>query len=154
MCLDAQLLSVVLGGSVTKMLDREIGWFPVGLTPAARDSEVFHGFPDVFMAFHWHGDSFSIPPKAVHIAQSDACDEQAFVYENHVVALQFHLESTEQTIAQVIEHCGEDIGRGCSIQDSNFLARLANHVPEAHSLLAKLLDNLTEVHSSNSNAIL
>jgi GMP synthase-like glutamine amidotransferase len=141
-CLGAQLLSVVLGGSVTEMLDKEIGWFPVEVTPMGRDSNLFRGFPDEFIAFHWHGDSFSIPPHAVHVAQSDACDQQAFVYDNHVVGLQFHLESSEQTIAALIEHCGDDIGCGRYIQDPDAIASCANYIPEAHTLLGKLLDNL------------
>ena len=37
-CLGAQLLAAVLGGSVSEMSDKEIGWYPVELTPAGRDS--------------------------------------------------------------------------------------------------------------------
>lgn len=141
-CLGAQLLSVVLGGTVSEMLDKEIGWFPVDLTPAGRDSDIFRGFPQSFMAFHWHGDSFSMPPHAIHLAQSDACDEQAFVYENHVVGLQFHLELTEQTVAGLLEHCGNDIGCSPFIQDPDAILSCANYLPDAQALLAKLLDNL------------
>ena len=142
LCLGAQLLSVVLGGTVTEMVDKEIGWFPVELTPAGRGSSILAGLPEKFMAFHWHGDSFSIPPGALHLAQSDGCNEQAFVCENHVVGLQFHLESTEQTIAGLLEHCSEDLGCGWYIQDPYAIASCSNHLPEAHGLLDKLLDNL------------
>lgn len=141
-CLGAQLLSAVLGGTVSEMLDKEIGWFPVNLTAVGRDSDVFRGFPDKFMAFHWHGDSFSIPPRAFHLAQSEACDEQAFVYENHVVGLQFHLESTEQMIAGLIENCGEDLGCGYYIQDPHTIKSCANYLPVAEDLISRLLDNL------------
>jgi GMP synthase-like glutamine amidotransferase len=142
-CLGAQLLSTVLGGTVAKMVDKEIGWFPVELVPGGRDAGLFRGFPAEFMAFHWHGDAFSIPPRAVHIAKSDACDEQAFVYDKHVVGLQFHLESTEQTIDALIEHCAEDFECGRYIQDQYGIADdSANHIPTAYSLLVRLLDNL------------
>jgi GMP synthase-like glutamine amidotransferase len=141
-CLGAQLLAVVLGGSVTEMLGEEIGWFPVELTSAGRNSNLFRGFADEFMAFHWHADSFSIPPHAVHVAQSDGCDEQAFVYENHVIGLQFHLESSEHTIGALIEHCGDDIGCGRYIQDPDTILSGANHIRDAHVLLTNLLDNL------------
>lgn len=141
-CLGAQLLSVVLGGTVREMLEKEIGWFPVELTRAGRDSSFFSSFPDEFMAFHWHGDSFSIPPHAIHLAQSDACDEQAFVYKNQVVGLQFHLEASEQSIAALIDNCGEDMCCGRYIQDPYAIASCANHAPVAQGLLSRLLDNL------------
>jgi GMP synthase-like glutamine amidotransferase len=141
-CLGAQLLAVVLGGTVTEDVEKEIGWFPVALTPTGRDSILFRDFPDQFMALHWHGDYFSIPPGAVRIARSEACDEQAFVYENHVVGLQFHLESDKHSIAAMIQHCGDDICCGHYIQDSHAIEDCANHLPASHRLLSKLLDNL------------
>lgn len=141
-CLGAQLLSVVLGGTVSEMVDREIGWFPVDLTPAGRESAVLGGLPQSFMAFHWHGDSFSIPPQAIHLAQSDGCDQQAFVYEDHVVGLQFHLEASESAIAALIEHCAEDICCGQYIQDPYAIASNTDYFSEAQSYLSRLLDNL------------
>lgn len=141
-CLGAQLLAVVLGGSVTQNLDTEIGWFPVELTPAAHESALLRGFPERFMVFHWHGDRFSIPPDAIHLARSEACDEQAFVYKNRAVGLQFHLESTEHSIAALIQHCGEDISCGQYIQDSYAIQESSDQLPAAHRLLDTLLDRL------------
>ncbi|RIK77334.1 MAG: amidotransferase [Planctomycetota bacterium] len=141
-CLGAQLLAVVLGGAVTGMFDKEIGWFPVELTRAGRDCSLFRGFPEEFMVFHWHGDAFSIPPQTVHVAQSDACDEQAFVYDDRVVGLQFHLETNEQSIAALIEHCGEDTACGRYTQDPESMTSRADRATEGHVLLARLLDNL------------
>ena len=151
-CLGAQLLAVVLGGSVTENLDKEIGWFPVDLTRAGRDSSLLREFPDQFMAFHWHGDRFSIPPRAIHVARSEACDEQAFVYENHVVGLQFHLESTENSIAAMIKHCGEDMSCGPYIQDPCAIEDCGNYLPGAHRLLFKLLDNLSSCSATRQAA--
>jgi GMP synthase-like glutamine amidotransferase len=142
-CLGAQLLAVVLGGSVSEMLDKEIGWFPVDLTPAGRNSILFDDFPDQFMAFHWHGDYFSIPPQSVHVARSEACEEQAFVYEDHVVGLQFHLESNENSVAAMIKHCGEDVSCGQYIQDAYSLENCVDYLPAANRLLFSLLDNLS-----------
>lgn len=147
-CLGAQLLAVVLGGSVTEMFDKEIGWFPVDLTAAGRDSILFRDFPDLFMAFHWHGDCFSIPPRAIHVARSDACEEQAFVYENHVVGLQFHLESNEESIAAMIQHCGDDLCCGRYIQDPYSIEDCAGCLPAAHRIVAKLLDNLSRAQGN------
>ena len=96
-CLGAQLIADVLGGPVTKNPDREIGWFPVMLTPGAArgDVPVFVDFPAEFIAFHAHGDTFAIPDGALRIAASAACPNQAFTFDGgRVVGLQFHLEWT------------------------------------------------------------
>ena len=71
-CLGAQLISDVLGGLVTKNRYKEIGWFPVRLTEEGQASPVFSSLPDRFPALHWHGDTFSIPPGASRMAESDA----------------------------------------------------------------------------------
>lgn len=42
-CLGAQLLSLALGGTVTKNAHSEIGWFPVQLTPSGLETDLFHG---------------------------------------------------------------------------------------------------------------
>jgi GMP synthase (glutamine-hydrolysing) len=141
-CLGAQLLAVVLGGQVTEMLDKEIGWFPVDLTPAGRQSHLFRDFPDRFPALHWHGDSFSTPPGAIHIARSDACEQQAFVYENYVVGMQFHLESNQRSIAELILNCGEDLGCGESIQDPYAIEQDAAALTKGNRLLFGLLEKL------------
>lgn len=141
-CLGAQLLSVVLGGAVTPNPCKEIGWFPVHLTPKGREVSLFKNFPDRFPAFHWHADRFSVPPGSVHVAGSDACAEQAFVYQNRVIGLQFHLEATEESIASLIEHCGEATTGARYIQDPPTMKELAHNLPATHALLDSLLDTL------------
>jgi GMP synthase-like glutamine amidotransferase len=108
-CLGAQLVSVVLGGSVTRNPVPEIGWFKVNLTPEGQGEPVLSGFPQSFYAFHWHGDTFAIPPGAVRAASSDACANQAFVYQGKVIGLQFHLETTPAAMQSLIKHCAADV---------------------------------------------
>src|SRR3990172_5902996 len=80
-CLGAQLLADVLGGKVSKNKQAEIGWFPVEITDDGRDLELLEGFPTPFIALHWHGDTFSIPPDALHVASPAACRNPAFAYD-------------------------------------------------------------------------
>jgi GMP synthase-like glutamine amidotransferase len=108
-CLGAQLVAVVLGGAVTRNPVPEIGWFKVTLTPEGQAEPVLAGLPESFYAFHWHGDTFSIPSGAVHAASSAACPNQAFVYKGKVIGLQFHLESTPATMQNLIKHCAADV---------------------------------------------
>lgn len=109
-CLGAQLLSVVLGGAVAKNRFREIGWLEVEATPQAAQSRVFRGLPERYEAFHWHGDTFSIPEGALWTAKSEACAHQAFeACGGRVVGLQFHLETNAGSMAEIAEHCADEI---------------------------------------------
>ncbi|MDR2760005.1 MAG: type 1 glutamine amidotransferase [Spirochaetaceae bacterium] len=109
LCLGAQLLSCVLGGKVTRNRHKEIGWLPVTLTPEARSLSLFSFLPGKFPVFQWHEDTFTIPPGSVHVAESDACKNQAFMYEERVFAFQFHLENTQEIIRALIHHCGDEL---------------------------------------------
>jgi len=94
-CLGAQLIAAVLGSRVWKNEQKEIGFFPTfgkgsaltkqrppgGLRSVATVSKHWK-LPDEFMAFHWHGDTFGIPDGAVHLASSEATENQAFLYKN------------------------------------------------------------------------
>lgn len=63
-CLGAQLLAEALGGRVYQNNEKEIGWFPVTLTEESRESSFFKELPETFVPFHWHGDTFELPPGA------------------------------------------------------------------------------------------
>lgn len=93
-CLGAQLLADVLGGSTTRNAQCEIGWHPVRLTPAGESDRAFKGFESVFVPFHWHGDRFELPPGSQSLMTSEACAHQAFSAGAGVVGIQFHLEVT------------------------------------------------------------
>lgn len=103
-CLGAQLIADALGGIVTRNAQTEIGWFPVHMNAAAAGSRLFAGFPATFTAFHWHGDTFSIPPGSRPLAASEACAHQAFDYGERVAAIQFHLEVTAANARVWFEH--------------------------------------------------
>jgi GMP synthase-like glutamine amidotransferase len=109
-CLGAQLVADVLGGPVSTGEHPEIGWYTVELTEAGRAIPVFAGFPERFTALHWHGDTFAVPPGAVHVASSEACANQAFTYDGgRVVGLQFHLEETRESLALLVENARDDL---------------------------------------------
>ncbi len=105
-CLGAQLLADVLGGKVTRNREREIGWWPVKF---AKRPGPFAGFPEVLEAFHWHGDTFSLPPGAEHLASSEGCDEQAFLVSDRLVGLQFHIEVWHVEAGDLMNACPDDL---------------------------------------------
>lgn len=108
-CLGAQLIADVLGGKVTRNPHKEIGWLPIIINPAAAThpiAQVLARYPDVF---HWHGDTFALPPGALHLASSEGCANQAYVFQDQVYGFQFHLETTPASARGLIEHCAADI---------------------------------------------
>ena len=115
-CLGAQLMACVLGARVMGNPCREIGWHPVEKTAQAPESPLARFLPDRFAAFHWHGDTFEIPRGAVHLARSRACENQAFAFGDRAVALQFHLESTRESVEQLVQNCREDLTEGPFVQ--------------------------------------
>lgn len=141
-CLGAQLIAAALGAQVRPNPAKEIGWFPVRLTPSGMASPLFAGMPQEFMAFHWHGDTFDLPSGAVGAAASAACAQQALIYGDRVLGLQFHLESTPQSVQRLIDNCRADLGEGPYIQTAAGMLNQLDLFLEIERLMIILLDNL------------
>jgi GMP synthase-like glutamine amidotransferase len=86
LCFGGQMLARVLGADVYRGDESEIGWLPV----TSRDPDLVSDGP----WFQWHFDTFSVPPGATVIAESDA-GPQAFV-AGRSLGLQFHPEVTTE----------------------------------------------------------
>lgn len=111
-CLGAQVIASALGQRVYRMAGAEIGWYPVALQKEAARSRTFEGMPATFTPLHWHGETFDLPGGALHLAGNERCANQAFEIEFDggpsrggalVLALQFHLEATEESVAAMLE---------------------------------------------------
>ena len=144
-CLGAQLIADVLGGRVTRNAEREIGWFPVRRIPHGAPPSLLEGLPPEFEALHWHGDTFALPPGAVPIARSEACEQQGFVWRERVVGLQFHLETTPESAAALVEHCRTDLTPGRFVQSETEIRSPADRFRRLNALMARLLDNLGQL---------
>jgi GMP synthase-like glutamine amidotransferase len=109
-CLGGQLISDVLGAKVEKNSTKEIGWHNVSLKPES----VFHDFKDPTPFFHWHGDVFDLPPNVNLLAQTTITPHQAYTYQSHVLALQFHPEVTSEIIHSYLnkDREEEELGTG------------------------------------------
>lgn len=97
-CLGGQLIARALGGVITKNPLKEIGWGPVRVldNDAAR---AWFGNLAGFETFHWHGETFSIPPGATRLLESEHCANQAYAL-GRTFGMQCHVEMTEQMIRQ------------------------------------------------------
>lgn len=98
-CLGAQMIAVAGGSTVSPQQHKEIGWFPIQLTANGKEHPLFNHLPAAPVVMHWHGEVAELPHKARLLATSEACTNQAFIIGDRVVALQFHLESTPQSLA-------------------------------------------------------
>jgi len=141
-CLGAQLVADLLGARVYRNQFKEIGWFPIELTEAGQGSPLFGFLPGRPTVFHWHGDTFDLPREAVHLAQSEACLHQAFVYDGRVVGVQFHLETTAAGIAALVENCADEIVEGPFIQSPQEMHDHSHEIPRLNKWMEELLSRL------------
>ncbi len=141
-CLGAQLLAHVLGAQITTNPHREIGWFPVRRTPLAQETMLKSVFPAEINAFHWHGQTFEIPSGATHLASSDACHHQAFCYDDHIIALQYHLETTPEAAKTLISNCGNEMTPSPSVQTAEEILESPDRFTHINSHMTRLLDYL------------
>lgn len=113
-CLGSQLLAHALGARVYENHETEIGWHPLKLTEAGRESALRHFTQPVF---HWHGDTFELPAGVQLLASTDRCAHQAFSLGNSLLALQFHPEVTARGLEQwYVGHARELRGRGTPLE--------------------------------------
>jgi len=115
-CLGAQFIADALGGRVFQNSEKEIGWFQLNKAP-----ETLHPFlkmfPETsFPAFHWHGDTFETPKGASRLFHSEATKNQAFIFEDRVIALQFHWEVKPENVELFLHHNGADLSPGTYVQ--------------------------------------
>lgn len=145
-CFGAQLIADVLGARVVRNPHKEIGWFPVALRPEGIESAPFKDFPTQFPAFHWHGDTFSLPPGAAMLAQSEACPAQAFSANGgRVLALQFHLESSMESVRLLIQNCSDELIDGQYIQKADAILEKADNFSTIHNSMLLLLENMKKI---------
>ncbi len=139
-CLGAQLIASVLGAKVGKNPVKEIGWHEVMLTEEGKSSKIFNVLPERFAAFHWHGDTYELPAGAQCLARSKACKEQAFIYGDRVLGLQFHLDVQLPNVEQLITNCGTDLQEGAYVQKPADMLARQDHFKDIQKKLFLLLD--------------
>jgi len=112
-CLGGQLMARAFGGTVTRNPVKEIGW---GTVEATADAADWLGGTRSFEAFHWHGETFSLPAGATRLLGNTHCANQAFVRGPHL-AMQCHVEMTDSMIRSWCGQWGaENVAPSASVQ--------------------------------------
>lgn len=141
-CLGSQLLSHCLGARVFKNTQAEIGWFQI------KKRFFMHSWFPIFddqereCVFHWHGDTYDLPEGSIPLFESDGCKNQAYSFEERILALQFHPEVTEELIQAFIEHGKDEIKPAQYIQsESRMLSNYKLYGEASGTFLYDLLDD-------------
>ena len=138
-CLGAQLIAHALGSRVFPNREKEIGWFPIeGLS---HNIPTAFRFPPTAEVFQWHGDTFDLPQGAVHLARSQACTNQAFQM-GRAIGLQFHLETTPESVRSLIQHSSPEVNPGPFIQaETALLSAPPEKYKSLHCLMEAVLQH-------------
>ncbi|HKJ67113.1 MAG TPA: type 1 glutamine amidotransferase [bacterium] len=141
-CLGAQLLAQVLGARVFQNPDPEIGWFPVRFSERIRSQNFFPFLPQEFTVFHWHGDTFDLPPDTVPLGASEGCPNQGFYDGGHVLGLQFHLESTPEGVRDLVANSRKAFVPGKYIQSPEHILSVEGEFREINRHMVHILETM------------
>lgn len=139
-CLGGQLMSKALGGLVTRNPVKELGW---GEVIVADNDAARQWFGDIrrFDSFHWHGETFSLPPGAELLLSSRYCANQAYAIGKHL-GMQCHVEMTEQMIRDWCENGADEIAanlRSPAVQSAETMqAQMRDKLPWLHGVADRL----------------
>lgn len=141
-CLGGQLISKALGGKVGPNKVREIGWGKVTVCDNPMATEWLPDGPQSFYSFHWHGETFTIPPGGTRILSSEYCENQGYVLGKHL-GMQCHVEMTEDMIKlwcetgkkEIASHLGPSVQAGEEIQK-----QIPEHLGTLSKMARKLYD--------------
>lgn len=139
-CLGAQLIGEALQARTAKSPNKEIGVFPIILTPEGIKDPLFTSFPKSFPVIHWHNDMPGETKDSALLASSQGCPKQILRYAPMVYGFQCHLEITREGIQGMIDACPDDLKPAQFVQTVEQL--LQQDYTAIHQLMFKILDRL------------
>lgn len=149
-CLGSQLLAAAAGARVypntrpgtdgKPVPAREVGWGPIDLHNV--NEPALAGLPAQPLVVHWHGDTYDLPPRAVHLASTPVCRHQAYRI-GRAIGLQFHPELERESIAVWVRE-DADYVRGAlgEAGGARILADTDRHYGSARPIWDRLLSNI------------
>jgi len=141
-CLGGQLMAKALGGKISANPVKEMGWGEVTVLDNAVAKSWF-GDLTQFESFHWHGETYSLPPDAQCILSSSYCENQAFAMDMHL-GMQCHVEMTERMVRDWCSVAAEELvtlldSDQPAVQSINEIEKdLSQRVENLHSVAQRL----------------
>ena len=137
-CLGSQLIASAFGAKVYPGLIKEIGFY--GDLKVSSSSSLFSGFNNPFTVFHWHGDTFDLPPDSIRLSSSEYFLNQAFQYKS-AVGLQFHLEVNEEMINLWLDNAEEKLQQIPYIDPSKIRSDIDENISDVKSNMENFYNN-------------
>ena len=142
-CLGAQIIAASLGADIYPGEHKEIGWHNLRFLPSLVEFRIFSNLPETCKVFHWHGDTFPIPPGALRIASSAAFPNQGFIHNRRAIALQFHLEITPGSVKGMVDNCRDELVPGPFIQTEAEILSESGFYESNQQVMFQFLDYLS-----------
>ena len=140
-CLGAQFITEALGAKVFPHTKKEIGWFEV---EKVLQHKLADKLPQKFTTFHWHGDTFTLPENAIHLFKTNACEQQGFVYNNHVAGLQFHMEIKKDLLNNMTKNERAELLKADYVQSEDEIKNLmTKYISEQKKFMYNFLEAFT-----------
>ena len=102
-CLGCQLLGEVVGGSVVKSKNPEIGMLNINFSDNKKSDLLFNQFPDQIKSLQWHSyevQGLDSKQDITLLASSPETKYQIFKYQKHAYGIQFHIEIKNTTVGE------------------------------------------------------
>ena len=139
-CLGAQLIGEALGATTARSPEKEVGVFPITLSPEAKDDPLFHDFPDSFPVIHWHNDMPGLTAESKLLASSQGCPRQMIRYKKNVYGFQCHMEITREGIQTMIDAVPGDLNPSRFTQTAEELLEQDYHA--INQMMIRILERL------------
>lgn len=141
-CLGAQIIADALGALVYPNEETEIGFFPITNAENGNDGPL-EPLAEGQVVLHWHGDKFEIPSGSTWLKQSEACPNQAFWWDERVLGLQFHLETDEACLNNLLDTGEAQEKAGMKwVQSEEEIEQSLNYLPDIKEAYFKVLDKM------------
>jgi len=148
-CLGSQLIGEALGATFNHSPEKEIGKFPIYLTPDGLVNPKFSHFGETLEVGHWHNDMPGLTQNAKIIAVSEGCPRQIVEYSKLVYGFQCHMELTKDVVELLIQASEAEL---ITLTDRRFIqqpaALRANDYDEMNQKLFLFLDKLVVDYQS------
>lgn len=137
-CYGAQQITKTLGYPVSKAPAKEVGWGPI-----YRQTTRIKDIPAELSVLHWHEEMFEIPETAQLLFSSDLVTNQGFLFGQHVVGLQCHLEPKAQDVQTMVLNDGAYI-EGTKLPQQTAASIMAQPMdPKNRQALFAILNHIT-----------